>query len=407
MFAAPLDRVASMEVRVGLVKAEELFRGVGVALVTIFSRSGEADPAATAKHAADLVSRGMRAVLVAGTTGEAGTLTQQERTALIEAVRAAIPAEIPVLAGTGAATAETAVSLTAAAARAGADVILAYPPPGSAGLPDFYAAVGNAAAGLAVLAYHVPWISAPGVPVDELAGLPVAGIKDSSGSPDRLLDELAHYKGSTYVGSSAMAGLKHGIAVPCFGSDPAGLVELGVATERAGFDGYFLWDHIVFSNTGDGPPIVDPWLVLSVVAARTSRISIGTVVTPVPRRRPWQLARTTTTLDRLSGGRVVLGVGIGSPAYGDFGIFHEPSGDRERAELLDEGLDVLAGLWSGERFSYSGKHLTVDPVRFLPVPVQRPRIPVWVAGVLPATRPIARAARWDGMVPIRFDADGL
>ncbi|HEX9517842.1 MAG TPA: LLM class flavin-dependent oxidoreductase [Streptosporangiaceae bacterium] len=209
------------------------------------------------------------------------------------------------------------------------------------------------------------------------------------------------------AGSAAMAGLKHGIAVPCFGSDPAGLIELGVATERAGFDGYFLWDHIVFSNAGDGPPIVDPWLVLSVVAARTSRIRIGTVVTPVPRRRPWQLARTTTTLDRLSGGRVVLGVGIGSPAYGDFGIFHEPSGDRERAELLDEGLDVLAGLWSGERFSYSGKHLTVDPVRFLPVPVQRPRIPVWVAGVLPAPRPIARAARWDGMVPIRFDADGL
>jgi len=204
-----------------------------------------------------------------------------------------------------------------------------------------------------------------------------------------------------------MAGLKHGIAVPCFGSDPADLIELGVATERAGFDGYFLWDHIVFSNTGDGPPIVDPWLVLSVVAARTSRIRIGTVVTPVPRRRPWQLARTTTTLDRLSGGRVVLGVGIGSPAYGDFGIFHEPSDDRERGELLDEGLDVLAGLWSGERFSYSGKHLTVDPVRFLPVPAQRPRIPVWVAGVLPAPRPIARAARWDGMVPIRLDSDGL
>jgi hypothetical protein len=220
-----------------------------------------------------------------------------------------------------------------------------------------------------------------------------------------------------------LAGLKHGIAVPNFGTDPAELIELGVATEQAGFDGYFLWDHIVFSNTGDGPPIVDPWLVLSVVAARTSRITIGTVITPVPRRRPWQLARITTTLDRLSNGRVVLGVGIGSPAYGDFGIFHEPSGDRERAELLDEGLDVLAGLWSGEPFSYSGKHLTVDTVRFTPTPVQvlpggrasgkpargrsSPRIPVWVAGVLPASRPIARAARWDGFVPIRFNPGGL
>jgi alkanesulfonate monooxygenase SsuD/methylene tetrahydromethanopterin reductase-like flavin-dependent oxidoreductase (luciferase family) len=205
----------------------------------------------------------------------------------------------------------------------------------------------------------------------------------------------------------APAGLRRGIAVPCFGSEPADLIELGVAAERAGFDGYFLWDHIVFSNTGDGPPIVDPWVVLSVVAARTSRIRIGTVITPLPRRRPWQLAKTTTTLDRLSGGRVVLGVGIGSPAYGDFGIFHEPSGDRERAALLDEGLDVLAGLWSGAPFSYSGAHFTVDTVRFTPAPVQRPRIPVWVAGVLPARRPIARAARWDGMVPIRFDAAGL
>lgn len=204
-----------------------------------------------------------------------------------------------------------------------------------------------------------------------------------------------------------MTSLKRGIAVPCFGTDPAELIDLGVAVERAGFDGYFLWDHIVFSNTGDGPPIVDPWVVLSVVAARTSRIKIGTVVTPLPRRRPWQLARTTTTIDRLSNGRMVLGVGIGSPAYGDFGIFHEPSGDRERAALLDEGLDVLAGLWTGRPFSYTGKLFTVDSVTFTPAPVQQPRIPVWVAGVLPAPRPIARAARWDGMVPIRYDTAGL
>ena len=199
-----------------------------------------------------------------------------------------------------------------------------------------------------------------------------------------------------------MPGLRRGIAVPCFGEEPAGLIELGVDAERAGFDGFFLWDHIVFSDTGDGPPILDPWLILAVVAARTSRIRIGTMITPVPRRRPWQLARQTATLDVLSAGRTTLGVGIGSPAYGDFGIFHEPASDRVRAELLDEGLDVLAGLWSGERFSYSGQHFTVDPVRFTPPPVQRPRIPVWVGGVLPAARPIARAARWDGMVPIRF-----
>jgi alkanesulfonate monooxygenase SsuD/methylene tetrahydromethanopterin reductase-like flavin-dependent oxidoreductase (luciferase family) len=196
--------------------------------------------------------------------------------------------------------------------------------------------------------------------------------------------------------------VQRGIAIPNFGEDPAELIQLGVDAEAAGFDGFFLWDHIVFSNTGDGPPILDPWLLLAVIAARTSRIRLGTMITPVPRRRPWQLARQTATLDVLSGGRVTLGVGIGSPAYGDFGIFGEPAGDRERAERLDEGLDVLAGLWTGDQFSYQGRHFTVDPVRFRPVPRQRPRIPVWVGGVLPARRPVARAARWDGMVPIRF-----
>lgn len=196
--------------------------------------------------------------------------------------------------------------------------------------------------------------------------------------------------------------VRRGIAIPNFAEDPAELIQLGVAAEEAGFDGYFLWDHIVFTDTGDGPPIADPWMVLAAVATRTSRIKLGTMITPVPRRRPWQLARQTATLDVLSGGRVILGVGLGSPAYGDFGIFHEPSGDRIRAEQLDEGLAVLEGLWTGERFSFAGQHFNVDPVRFTPRPVQRPRIPVWVGGVLPATRPVQRAARWDGMVPIRY-----
>jgi hypothetical protein len=204
-----------------------------------------------------------------------------------------------------------------------------------------------------------------------------------------------------------MTGLLRGLAVPNFAEDPAGLIELGVAAERAGFDGFFLWDHIVFDDSGDGPPIADPWSVLAVVATRTSRIKLGTMITPVPRRRPWQLARQTTTLDVLSGGRVILGVGIGSPAYGDFGIFHEPTGARERADLLDEGLDILTGLWTGQRFSYTGEHYTVDPVRFTPRPVQQPRIPVWVGGVLPATRPITRGAKWDGLVPIRFGKTSL
>ena len=131
-----------------------------------------------------------------------------------------MPTRVPVLAGTGAATAEDAVDLTKAAVLAGADAVLAFPPPApsvdatarqtasySASLTDFYGAVGEAAGGRPVFAYHVPWISAPGVPVADLAGLPIAGIKDSSGSADRLLDELAHYQGATYVGSSALLAL--------------------------------------------------------------------------------------------------------------------------------------------------------------------------------------------------------
>jgi 4-hydroxy-tetrahydrodipicolinate synthase len=161
----------------------------------------------------------MRAILVAGTTGEAGTLTPDERTVLVRAVRDAVPAHVPVLAGTGSATTEDAVSLTKAAMVAGADAVLAFPPPApdrdpvadaasySASLTEHYSAIGAAADGRPVFAYHVPWISAPGVPVADLAGLPIAGIKDSSGSADRLLDELAHYQGATYVGSSALLSL--------------------------------------------------------------------------------------------------------------------------------------------------------------------------------------------------------
>jgi alkanesulfonate monooxygenase SsuD/methylene tetrahydromethanopterin reductase-like flavin-dependent oxidoreductase (luciferase family) len=202
-----------------------------------------------------------------------------------------------------------------------------------------------------------------------------------------------------------MPHVRRGLAVACFREDPADLVQLGVDAERAGFDGFFLWDHLVWSDSGEGPPILDPWQLLAAVAVNTTTINIGTMITPVPRRRPWQLAKETTTLDRLSGGRLILGVGIGSPSHGDFGVFGEPADERVRAELLDEGLDVLTGLWSGDWFSYRGRHYNIGPVRFSPLPVQRPRIPIWAGGILPSARPIARAARWDGMVPINAEQD--
>ncbi len=185
----------------------EVFTGVGVALLTMFDRAGDIDPASTGKHAADLVGRGVRAVLVAGTTGEAATLTPSERRALVDSVRAAVPADVPVLVGTGAPSIRQATALTRDAVSAGAAAVLAWPPAGSRDLPGYFGALADAAGGTPVLAYHIPWVSAPGVPVPALAGLPVAGVKDSSGDPDRLLDELAHYQGATYVGSSAVLAL--------------------------------------------------------------------------------------------------------------------------------------------------------------------------------------------------------
>jgi 4-hydroxy-tetrahydrodipicolinate synthase len=182
----------------------ELFRGAGVALLTLFHDDGSIDPRATADLARELVARGMRSVLVAGTTGEAATLTDAERSALIGAIRQAIPAEVPVIAGTGAPSIRQAVGLTEEAVAAGADAVLAWTPPGGADLPGYFKAVAGAAQGRPVLAYHFPRVYPPGIPVEALAGLPVAGQKDSSGDPNRLLDELAHYPGATYVGSSAV-----------------------------------------------------------------------------------------------------------------------------------------------------------------------------------------------------------
>ena len=199
--------------------------------------------------------------------------------------------------------------------------------------------------------------------------------------------------------------LRRGLAAPNFVEDPYQLVRLAVAAEGAGFDGFFLWDHVLFANDGRGPDVLDPWLVLALIADHTERITIGTMITPVTRRRPWVLARQTATLDLISDGRLVLGVGLGSPSHGDFGIFGDETDPVLRAAMLDEGLAVLDGLWSGEPFSFDGEHYTIGEVTFTPRPVQRPRIPVWVGGTLPLTRPMSRAARWDGAVPITW-ADG-
>lgn len=184
--------------------SQPLFTGVGVALVTLFDSDGEVDPKSTAEHAVRLVDAGVRAVLTAGSTGEASALTPDERLAVLEAVRSAVPDTVPVLAGTGAPSARQAAALTADAREHGADAVLVLPPPGSRRLGEYYDAVVDAAGETPVLGYHFPNASAPGIPLDELPSLPLRGLKDSSADPERLLVELEHFDGWIYVGSSAI-----------------------------------------------------------------------------------------------------------------------------------------------------------------------------------------------------------
>jgi alkanesulfonate monooxygenase SsuD/methylene tetrahydromethanopterin reductase-like flavin-dependent oxidoreductase (luciferase family) len=186
-------------------------------------------------------------------------------------------------------------------------------------------------------------------------------------------------------------------------SDPGLVARLAVRAEERGWDGFFVWDHIVYDPSFH--PIGDVWVGLAAVAMRTQRMTIGTMVTPLARRRPWKVAREAVSLDRLSGGRFILGVGLGDPAQWDYGFFGEQTDARLRAEQLDEALAVLAGLWTGEPFRFDGRHFTVAEVTFKPTPVQRPRIPVWVGGWWPNKPPLRRAARWDGMAPIKQGGD--
>jgi len=196
---------------------------------------------------------------------------------------------------------------------------------------------------------------------------------------------------------------RYGINVPNFGKafhNPKTLSELASDAEEAGWDGFFIWDHIILDRKWN-VAFVDPWVALAAVAMKTERIRIGTLVTPLARRRPWKLARETVSIDHISNGRLILGVGLGVPR--DFEAFGEEASNRIRAEKMDEALDVLVGLWTGEPFSYSGRHYQLAEVTFLPKPVQTPRVPIWVACMWPNKRPLSRAARWDGVVPVSVD----
>jgi hypothetical protein len=196
--------------------------------------------------------------------------------------------------------------------------------------------------------------------------------------------------------------LRYGLSLPNGGEcgDPRFLLELAERAEAAGWDALFLEDYI--SYQGDPrAPTCDVWTTLGAIAVRTRRMLLGTSVVPLPRRRPWKVAREAAAIDQLSGGRFVLGVGIGDAgehvgADASLTHFGEVLDARRRAEMLDEGLAIIDGLWRGEPFRFEGKHYQVDDVTFLPRPVQQPRIPIWVGGGYPLPGPTERALRWDG-----------
>ena len=181
--------------------------------------------------------------------------------------------------------------------------------------------------------------------------------------------------------------------------EPREAAELAAAAEAAGWDGVFTWDGIAI-----GPMYTyDPWVVMAAMAMRTERVTLGAIVTPPSRRRPWKLARETMTLDRLSRGRLVLPVGLGALDDSGFGNVGEPTDARTRAELLDESLDILEGLWSGEPYAHDGRRYHFGPMTFRPTPVQRPRIPIWVVGAWPNERSMQRTLRYDGVLPQTSD----
>ncbi|WP_424217201.1 LLM class flavin-dependent oxidoreductase (plasmid) [Streptomyces sp. BI20] len=197
--------------------------------------------------------------------------------------------------------------------------------------------------------------------------------------------------------------MRFSVNIPNFGdfADPRRVAALAVAVEEAGWDGLFVWDHVVH-RAHQGRPFADPWMLLTAAALATSRIRLGALLTPVPRYRPEQLARHVSGLDRLSGGRVVFAAGLGGPLEDEYRSFGDRSEPRVLGERLDEGLELLSRFWSGGPVTHHGRHHEVRDVTLLPTPVQRPGPPVWIGGFWPHRPPMRRAARWDGAVPL-FD----
>src|SRR5262245_56642092 len=191
--------------------------------------------------------------------------------------------------------------------------------------------------------------------------------------------------------------MRYGVTLPAFAewSDPRTVMDIAADTEAAGWDGFFLWDHITWNpQWGGTPPMADPWICLAAAATVTSRVTLGPIVTPLPRRRPQPVAREAVTLDHLSGGRALLGIGLGDDF--EYAAYNEPL--RDRGARLDEAMTVLTGLLGGEAVDFEGEHFTIHSPPSLPTPVNG-SIPIWVGGHWPNPAPFRRAAHYDGVVP--------
>ena len=192
--------------------------------------------------------------------------------------------------------------------------------------------------------------------------------------------------------------MRFAVGIPNLGpyADPRALAELARLAEESGWDGVFCWDHL----SRHGQPATDPQVGLAAIALATERVTIGAMVTPLARRRPAKVARETVALDHLSGGRLVLGVGLGSHDEEEFAAFGDPADRAQRGQMLDEALEVVTGLWTGRPLAHDGEHYRAHTeAGFRPTPLQQPRIPIWVAGTWPAKPAFRRAARFDGLFP--------
>lgn len=205
------------------------------------------------------------------------------------------------------------------------------------------------------------------------------------------------------TGHEGAGGLRSGLWLPLFDelADPALVARLAAEAEAMGWHGVFVWDHLRWAA-----PVrrcADPWITLAAIAVATESIWLGPVVTPLARRRPVKVARETVTLDWLSGGRLIVGVGLGDDRFGrELSATGEEVDDRRRSGMLDESLAILTAAWSGQPVHHSGEHYTVNDVEFHPRPLREQGIPVWVGGLAGRSRPLRRAARHDGYVPINL-----